>query len=64
MNIKIVALTVGLWLGFVWMAWSFGDMVLVALAGIVGWAVGSLITGDLDLERFTGPIAGRAGRSR
>jgi hypothetical protein len=46
---KVIGLLVGLFLGFVWVIWSFGDMVLVALVGLVGYLVGAVISGQLDL---------------
>jgi hypothetical protein len=46
---KVIGLLVGLFLGFVWVIWSFGDMVLVALVGVVGYLVGAIISGELDL---------------
>lgn len=47
---KLIGLAVGLFLGFVWVIWSFGDMVLVALVGLVGYLVGAVMTGQLDLS--------------
>ncbi len=46
----MVGLAVGLWLGFIWVVWGFGDMVLVAVAGVVGYVVARVISGDLDLQ--------------
>ena len=46
---KVIGLLVGLFLGFVWVIWSFGDMVLVALVGVVGYLVGAVVSGHLDL---------------
>jgi hypothetical protein len=50
MNPKLVGLIVGLWLGFIWVIWDFGDMVLVALIGLVGYLVGRVVTGELDVQ--------------
>ena len=47
---NVVGLAVGLWLGFIWVVWGFGDMVLVAVAGVVGYVVAKVISGDLDLQ--------------
>jgi Small integral membrane protein (DUF2273) len=57
---KLIGLALGLWLGFVWVIWDFSDMVLVALVGLVGYLIGRLVAGDLDL----GPLAGRLGLRR
>jgi xanthosine utilization system XapX-like protein len=56
----LIGLAVGLWLGFIWVVWDFGDMVLVALLGLVGYVVGRLLSGDLDLS----PVAARLGLRR
>jgi len=47
---NVVGLGVGLWLGFIWVVWGFGDMVLVALAGAVGYVVAKVLSGDIDLQ--------------
>jgi hypothetical protein len=47
---NVVGLAVGLWLGFIWVVWGFGDMVLVALAGAVGYVVAKVLSGDIDLQ--------------
>ena len=57
---KLIGLALGLWLGFVWVVWDFSDMILVALVGLVGYLIGRLVAGDLDL----GPLAGRLGLRR
>lgn len=46
---KLIGLLVGLFLGYVWVIWSFGDAVLVALVGLVGYVVGAVVSGNLDL---------------
>lgn len=57
---KVIGLLVGLFLGFVWVIWSFGDMVLVALVGVVGYLVGAIVSGQLDL----GAVLARLGARR
>lgn len=47
---NVVGLGVGLWLGFIWVVWGFGDTVLVALAGAVGYVVAKVLSGDVDLQ--------------
>lgn len=46
---KIVGLFAGLFLGFVWVIWEFSDAVLVALVGLVGYLIGAVLSGELDL---------------
>jgi hypothetical protein len=56
---KVIGLLVGLFLGFVWVIWSFGDMVLVALVGVVGYLVGAIVSGQLDLGAFLARLGAR-----
>ncbi len=44
---KLVGMAVGLWLGFVWVVWGFGDALLVALGGVVGYLIVLAATGEL-----------------
>ena len=46
----MIGLAVGLWLGFIWVVWGFGDAVLVAVAGAVGYVVARVISGDIDVQ--------------
>ena len=56
----LIGLATGLWLGFVWVIWGFGDMVLVALVGIVGYLIARVLTGQLSIDE----VAGRMGIRR
>jgi hypothetical protein len=47
---NVIGLAVGLWLGFIWVVWGFGDAVLVALAGAIGYAIAKVLSGDIDLQ--------------
>jgi hypothetical protein len=47
---NVIGLAVGLWLGFIWVVWGFGDMVLVGLAGAIGYVVAKVVSGDIDLQ--------------
>jgi len=44
-----VGIFVGLLLGLALVLTSFGEMLIVALGGIIGWVVMRTIEGDLDL---------------
>lgn len=46
----LVGLAAGLWLGFLWVIWGFGDMVLVALVGVVGYLIARALSGQLNLD--------------
>ncbi len=48
----LVGLLVGLALGFALVFGSFGDMLVVALLGAVGFVVGKVLDGDLDLSSY------------
>jgi len=45
-----LALLVGLFMGAVLAFGSFADFVLVALCGVVGWAVGLYLEGRVDVQ--------------
>ena len=45
-----LALLVGLFMGAVLTFGSFADFVLVALCGVVGWAVGLYLEGRVDVQ--------------
>ena len=45
----LTGLIVGLVFGVVWVRDSFADAVLVAVVGIVGYYVGSILSGEIDL---------------
>ena len=45
-----LALLVGLFMGAVLAFGSFADFILVALCGLVGWAVGLYLEGRVDVQ--------------
>ena len=45
-----LALLVGLFMGAVLAFGSFADFILVALCGVVGWAVGLYLEGRVDVQ--------------
>ena len=47
-----LALLVGLFMGAVLAFGSFVNFVLVALCGVVGWAVGLYLEGRVDVQRI------------
>lgn len=46
---RLAGLIVGLVFGVIWVRDSFADAVLVAVVGIIGYYVGAVLTGDIDL---------------
>ncbi len=49
---KLAGLIVGLVFGWVWIQSGFADAVLVLVTGLIGYYVGAVLTGDLDLADF------------
>ncbi len=52
MSPAITGLFVGLILGLALVLTSFGDMLIVAIFGAIGFAVAKVIDGDLDLNEL------------
>ena len=46
---KLAGLIVGLVFGVIWVRDSFADAVLVAVVGIIGYYVGAVLTGEIEL---------------
>ena len=47
-----LGLVVGLALGFVVVFAGFGEMLIVALFGAIGFVIAKVLEGDLDLARY------------
>ena len=54
MPVGSLGLIVGLVLGFALIVGNFGDMLIVALFGVLGYGIHKIVIGDLDLSRLTG----------
>jgi xanthosine utilization system XapX-like protein len=46
---RYAGLIVGLVFGVIWVRDGFADAVLVAVVGLVGYYVGAVLSGDIDL---------------
>jgi xanthosine utilization system XapX-like protein len=46
---RLAGLIVGLVFGVIWVRNSFADAVLVAVVGIIGYYVGAVLTGEIEL---------------
>lgn len=46
---KYIGLIVGLVFGGVWIFGSFGEAVLILVAGFIGYYAGAILTGEIDL---------------
>lgn len=49
-----LGILIGLALGFALAFGNFGQMLIVALFGVIGFAVAKVLDGDLDLSQFSG----------
>jgi hypothetical protein len=59
MTPRVVAIGIGLVLGIVWMSLGFGAAVLSGGLALVGWFVGSLIEGTINITDLWNAIQGR-----
>lgn len=62
MSLPITGLFAGLILGLAEVLEGFGNMLIVALCGIIGFVVVKVIEGDLDLSTYLGNRPGRTRR--
>jgi len=46
---RYAGLIVGLVFGVIWVRDGFADAVLVAVVGLIGYYVGAILSGDIDL---------------
>ena len=60
MTPRVVALFVGLVLGIVWMTLGFGAAFLTGTLALVGWFIGSLIEGTINLADVWRSLQGRS----
>lgn len=49
---KLAGLIVGLVFGWIWIQAGFADAVLVLVTGLIGSAIGAVLTGEVDLVAF------------
>ncbi len=59
MNLAIVGLVVGMALGFAGYFGGFAAFLLVAALGVVGFVVGRLLEGDIELGELGDLLRGR-----
>ncbi len=60
MSRPVVGLFTGLIIGLALALGSFGDAVIVAAVGFVGWVAAKMLEGDIDINDYLG--GGRDGR--
>jgi uncharacterized membrane protein YeaQ/YmgE (transglycosylase-associated protein family) len=54
MHPTVIGLLCGLILGLAWTTGGFGGLVITAALGIIGFVVGKLIAGEVDLNQYLG----------
>jgi hypothetical protein len=59
MTPRVVAIGIGLVLGIVWMSLGLGAAVLTGGLALVGWFVGSLIEGTINITDLWNAMQGR-----
>ena len=59
MTPRVIGIGVGLVLGFVWMSLGFWAAVLTGGLALVGWFVGSLIEGTINIVDLWNDLQGR-----
>ncbi len=52
MRIKYIGLVVGLLVGIVWMWLGPEKLVVVLVCGVIGYVIGRILEGELDVQRF------------
>jgi uncharacterized membrane protein YeaQ/YmgE (transglycosylase-associated protein family) len=60
MHPTVIGLFCGLFLGLAWAAGGFEGLVVTAALGIIGFVIGKVIAGEVDLNQYFGG----SGRSR
>jgi hypothetical protein len=45
-----IGLIVGLVIGYFWIVYSPGTALLLGLFGFIGWLIGKLVTGEVNIE--------------
>lgn len=54
MHPTVIGLFCGLLLGLAWVTGDFEGFVITAALGIIGFVVGKVIAGDVDLNQYLG----------
>lgn len=52
MKLKHYGLLVGLLAGFAWMWLGVGRMLVVLVVGVIGYVVGGVLDGEIDLQKY------------
>jgi uncharacterized membrane protein len=52
MRVKYIGLVVGLLVGVVWMWLGLEKLAVVLVCGVIGYVIGRILEGELDVQRF------------
>ncbi len=61
MSARVIGIIVGLVLGIVWMSLGFGAAVLTGILAFVGWLIGGIIEGRINIAEVWNDLQGRRG---
>ncbi len=59
MSASVIGIFVGLVLGIVWMALGFGAAVLTGILALIGWFLGRVIEGRINVVEVWNDLQGR-----
>ncbi len=59
MSARVIGIAVGLVLGIVWMSLGFGPAVLTGVLALVGWFIGRVIEGQVNVAEVWQGLQGR-----
>ncbi len=59
MSARVIGIAVGLVLGIVWMSLGFGAAVLTGILALIGWLIGGVIEGRVNVVDVWNDLQGR-----
>jgi len=52
MSLRYIGLAIGLVVGVVWVALGLEKLIVVLVIGAVGYLIGGVLTGEIDVQRY------------
>lgn len=59
MSARVIGIAVGLVLGIVWMSLGFGAAILTGVLALIGWFIGSVVEGRVNVAEVWNDLQGR-----
>ena len=59
MPASVIGIFIGLVLGIVWMALGFGAVLLTGLLALIGWFIGGVVEGRINVVELWNDLQGR-----